>query len=355
MKRILAMLCAVMMLLSLCACGGTPAEEAATTEPAGTSAEIPLSDGIYIGVVYKQSGNAYFQAAVKGFEMAAAELGFTFEHDGPEDGSNDGQIRIIQNFIDKGVDVLCVSANDPDGLVDILQTARSQGIKVISWDAEVSAEARDLDVQPASAQAIAYQLISSISESLGGTGKIAIVSAGATAANQNLWISYIEDYLANDPAFAGHEYLGVVYGDDEYQKSYDVTLALLKQYPDLKGLIVPTTAGAPAVAKCVMDEGLAGQVKVTGLTLASDMAEYIKGGICDVTYLWNPISLGYVTSFAAVAMVKGELTGAVGDTLKVSGFVDMTVQEASGGGTILYLDVLNPFTADTVDSWVDIL
>lgn len=56
------------------------------------------------------------------------------------------------------------------------------------------------------------------------------------------------------------------------------------------------------------------------------------------------------------ASASGEvLTGAVGDTLKVSGFVDMTVQEASGGGTILYLDVLNPFTADTVDSWVDIL
>ena len=40
-------------------------------------------DGLYIGVVYKQSGNAYFQASVEGFEKAAAELGFTFEHDVP--------------------------------------------------------------------------------------------------------------------------------------------------------------------------------------------------------------------------------------------------------------------------------
>ena len=29
----------------------------------------------------------------------------------------------------------------------------------------------------------------------------------------------------------------MVYGDDEYQKSFDETQALLNQYPDLKGLI----------------------------------------------------------------------------------------------------------------------
>ena len=104
MKKTFALLLALAMVLSLSA--------------VACADDAKPGDGLYIGVVYKQSGNPYFQAGVDGFQKAADELGFTFEHDGPEDGSNDGQIRIIQNFIDKGVDALCVSANDADGLVD---------------------------------------------------------------------------------------------------------------------------------------------------------------------------------------------------------------------------------------------
>ena len=320
-------------------------------------------DALLIGVVYKQSGNPYFQAAVTGFEQAAGELGFTFMHDGPDDGSSDGQIRIIENYISMGVDAICVSANDPDALVSVLQEAMEEGIKVLSWDAEVSAEGRQLDVQPASAKSIALTQLESISESIGHEGQLAIVSAMATAPNQNLWIGFIEEALANDPAYANIEYVGTVYGDDEYTKSYDETLGLINLYPDLKGIITPTTAGGPAVAKCVMDEGKS--IKVTGLTLASDMAEYIKAGVCDATFLWNPIELGYAAAYAAVALCNEEITGAVGDTYDVPGIGALVVEESKAvndagemvptGGTISYLNKLNAFTADTVDAWVDIL
>ena len=45
---------------------------------------------ITIGVVYKQTGNPFFEAAVRGFEEAQAELGFEFVHNGPADSSNEG-------------------------------------------------------------------------------------------------------------------------------------------------------------------------------------------------------------------------------------------------------------------------
>ncbi|GHU73560.1 rhamnose ABC transporter substrate-binding protein [Clostridia bacterium] len=346
MRRITALVLAAFMLLAMAP---------AYAETSG--------DGLLIGVVYKQSGNAYFQAAVTGFEQAAAELGFTFMHDGPDDGSSDGQIRIIENYIAQGVDVLCISANDPDALVGICQEARAQGIKVVSWDAEVSQEGRDLDVEPASAKAIALQLLESIAKSIGYEGQLAILSAMATAPNQNLWIGFIEDGLKNDPAYANIEYVGTVYGDDVYTKSFDETLALINEYPDLKGIIVPTTAGAPAAAKCIMDEGKS--IKVTGLTLASDMKEYIEAGICDETFLWNPIELGYAAAYAAVALVKGDITGAVGDkyaagTLGELEVIQSTAVSASGelepvDGTISYLNKLNVFNVETVDEWVDIL
>ena len=316
-------------------------------------AEAKAGEGLYIGVVYKQSGNAYFQASVDGVAKAAEELGFTFEHDGPDDGSSDGAIRIIENFISKGVDALIISANDPDALVDVCTQAMEDGIKVVSYDAEVAYPGRDLDVQPSSAKNIGLTLLESIAKSVGYEGQIGVVSAMATAPNQNLWISYIEEELEANEAYANIEYIGVVYGDDEYQKSFDETQALLNQYPDLKGLIVPTTVGAPAVSKCIQDAGR--DVKVTGLTLASDMKTFIEAGICDETFLWNPIDLGYVASYAAVALVNGDITGAAGDNV-VAGDYDLTV-EAKGedGATILYLNKLNCFNTETVDAWIDIL
>ena len=316
-------------------------------------AEAKAGDGLYIGVVYKQSGNAYFQASVDGVAKAAEELGFTFEHDGPDDGSSDGAIRIIENFISKGVDALVISANDPDALVDVCTQAMEDGIKVVSYDAEVAYPGRDLDVQPSSAKNIGLTLLESIAKSVNYEGQIGVVSAMATAPNQNLWISYIEEELEANEAYANIEYVGVVYGDDEYQKSFDETQALLNQYPDLKGLIVPTTVGAPAVSKCIQDAGR--DVKVTGLTLASDMKTFIEAGICDETFLWNPIDLGYVASYAAVALVNGDITGAAGDNV-VAGEYDLTVEDkGEDGATILYLNKLNCFNTETVDAWVDIL
>ncbi|MDR2505214.1 MAG: substrate-binding domain-containing protein [Oscillospiraceae bacterium] len=346
MKKVLSVVLALAMLLAM----------------VGASA-VAEPSALLIGVVYKQSGNPYFQAAVTGFEKASQELGFTFMHDGPDDGSSDGQIRIIENYISQGVDVICVSANDPDALVGVLQEAMAEGIKVISWDAEVAPEGRNLDVQPASAKSIALTQLESISKSIGGEGQIAIVSAMATAPNQNLWIGFIEEALATDPAYANLEYVGTVYGDDEYTKSYDETLGLINLHPDLKGIITPTTAGGPAVAKCVLDEGKS--IKVTGLTLASDMAEYIKAGVCDETFLWNPIELGYAASYAAVALVKGEITGAAGDAYDVPEIGTLTVEQVQkigesgelepAEGTISYLNKLNTFNVDTVDEWVSIL
>lgn len=312
-------------------------------------------DGITIGVVYKQSGNPYFQAGVEGFQKAAEELGFTFMHDGPEDSSNDGQERIIRNYIDQGVDALCISANDAAGLVDVCKEAMDAGIVVLSWDAKVDAEGRNLDIEPASAKVIGITQLESIAESCGWEGQIGIVSAGATAPNQNLWIQYIQEEFAANEKYANMELLDTVYGDDDFTKSYDVCKALFDAYPEVKGLIVPTTVGGPAVAKCIKDEGLTGKVKMTGLTLATDMAEYIHGGESDATFLWNPIELGYVSSYVAVAMVNGEFNAEVGDTLEVPGFEGLEVIESDDGGNILFLNKLNAFTDETVDAWIGIL
>ena len=312
-------------------------------------------DSIYIGVVYKQSGNAYFQASVDGIQKAADELGFTFEHDGPDDGSNDGpddgssdgQIRIIENYIAQGVDALCVSANDPAALVDVLQEAMEEGIYVISWDAPVNAEGRTLDVEPASAQTIALTQLESLAKSINYEGQVAIVSAAATMPNQNLWIQYIEEELAANEAYKNIEYIGTVYGDDEYQKSFDETQALLNKYPDLKGIMGTSSFDAPGVARAIEELGLTGKVFTSGTGMPADNAELLKSGAVQSLTLWDPALAGQAMIALAEKLLAGEEITTPLD-LGVEGYTALQFRE--GSETVLEGEGWMVITAENVDS-----
>lgn len=133
-----------------------------------------------------------------------------------------------------------------------------------------------------------------IAEMIGGSGEIAILSATPQATNQNLWIEWMKKELAENPKMKNVKLVKVAYGDDLRDKSVAEMEGLLKTYPNLKGVIAPTTVGVAAAGKVLTDKGLKGKVQLTGLGPPSEMAEYIESGVCHRMYLWNPLDVGYL-------------------------------------------------------------
>src|SRR5207247_1027775 len=74
-----------------------------------------------------------------------------------------------------------------------------------------------------------------LAKPINSTGQIAILSAASTAANQNTWIGYMKDELAKK--YPNMQLVKIAYGNDDDQTSFNDTLALLQQYPNLKGII----------------------------------------------------------------------------------------------------------------------
>lgn len=334
MKRILSLILAAAMLLSL-------------------SLAVTAEEPIKIGVVYKQTGNPFFEAAVRGFEQAAEELGFEFIHNGPADSSNEGQIQIIEGFIQQEVDAIAISANDAAGVVSVLQTAMEKGIKVVSWDSKVLAEGRNLNIDPSVAQNIGRVQVEEIAAQIGGEGQIAVLSAAATHDNQNTWIKFMKEELEK-PEYAKIELVTVVYGDDLTDKSYQEMQGLINSYPDLKGVISPTTVGVAAAAVCIKDNGLSGKIKLTGLGLPSEMADHLTDRTCEGMYLWNPIDLGYCAAYASVAMVKGEITGAAGETFIAGRLGEREISDAGDGGTFTIVGDPFRFTPENIEEWKNV-
>lgn len=288
----------------------------------------------------KNLGNPYFDTSTAGAEAAAEELGAELEEVGPETASPDAQVSYINTVAQQGQDALILSANDPEALCDAIEEARSADVKVVTFDADTNPECRDLFVNQATAEGIAAKQLELISEQIGGEGEIAILSAAANATNQNAWIEMMETELADNPDYADIELVDTVYGDDDDQKSFDQTEALLQNHPDLKGIISPTTVGIAAAARYLSDSQYKGKVALTGLGTPNQMREYVENGTVESFALWNPGDLGALAAYAAAALANGDISGEEGDTFEAG---DLGEFEVDADGVVLLGE---PFTFD---------
>ena len=264
-----------------------------------------------------------FDTSNAGGKAAVEEFGGTFEEVGPTEASPTAQVPFIQTAAQQGIGALVVSANDPEAICDALNEARDAGVKIVTFDSDTNPECRDLFINQATAEGIAKIQVDLITEQIGDAGQIAVLSASANATNQNAWIDMMKTELeANHPDV---ELVEVAYGDDDDQTSFDKTAALLQTYPELKGIVSPTTVGIAAAARYLSTSDYKGKVMLTGLGTPNQMREYVEDGTVEAFALWNPADLGYLAAFAAQALVNGDITGAEGDEFEAGKLGSYTV------------------------------
>jgi rhamnose transport system substrate-binding protein len=298
--------------------------------------------GLKIAIMPKAVNIGYFTAWNQGAQKACKELHATCTYLGPTQATGPAQVQFINQVIQKHYNILVISAADQNAIVPSLNKAKAAGIKVITSDADVAtASARVASVLPAASARIGTAEVDWIAKATGGKGSIAVLSAAATAANQNAWIAAMGPYLTakypNMSWVGGSVDKSVFYGNDDPTVSTQQFDAILSQYPDVAGIIAPTTVGVLAAAQ--EKKAKNANVQVTGLGLPSQMAPYIEDGTVQQVGLWNPIDLGYVAVYAGVAAKNGKLSGAAGSTFK-AGSKTYTV----GAGGISYLG--DPYVFD---------
>lgn len=302
-------------------------------------------DAASITFLPKNLGNPYFDTSSTGGKKAVDELGGTFDEVGPDTATPDAQVPFINTAAQQGVDALVVSANDPTAICGALDEARDAGTSIVTFDSDTDPECRDLFINQATAEGIAQVQVDMIAEQIGDSGEVAILSAAANATNQNAWIDLMTEELeANHPDI---ELVDTVYGDDDDQKSFDQTEALLQSHPDLKGIISPTTVGIAAAARYLSTSDAKGKVKLTGLGTPNQMREYVEDGTVEAFALWNPEDLGYLAAYAANALATEEITGEPGDTFEAGDLGEFTVED---DGSVLLGEPFR-FNKDNIDDF----
>jgi rhamnose transport system substrate-binding protein len=295
----------------------------------------------------KQLNNPYTDVVLGGGEDGAEEAGFSSSVLGPLEASASAQIPFIEQATQEGTKVIVIAANDPDAVGPSLSAAREAGAKIVAFDSDTNPDYRDIFISQVVAKDVALIQLEIISEQIGGAGDIAILSATATASNQNEWIKFMEEELESNADYADINLVAKVYGDDDADKSFQETQGLLSSYPDLKGIISPTTVGIAAAAKYLSTSDYKGKVALTGLGLPNEMREFVKDGTVVEFALWDPAQLGYVAAFAGKALVDGDITGEEGDSFEAGELGTIEV----GENGVAIVGPPTRFNADNIDDY----
>ncbi len=330
----------VSVMLLLAACGGSTGGTTGGTPTSGTGS------GSNLNIVFlpKQINNPYFDTAASGGQQAAKDLNGQFKQVGPSSANAAAQVPFITTLTEQHVGAIVISGDDPNAVAPALKQAMAQGIKVVSYDADVAPDARNVFVNQADSEQIGRSEVDLLAQQINSTGQIAILSAASTAANQNTWIGFMKQELTKYPKM---QLVKIAYGNDDDQTSFNQTLALLQQYPNLKGIISPTTVGIAAAARALESVHKGGQVALTGLGTPNQLRQYVKDGTIKAFELWNPANLGYLAYYVAALLIQGKIKGNVGETFTAGKLGSYTI----GANNVVLLGPPTVFNSSNIDQF----
>jgi rhamnose transport system substrate-binding protein len=322
-RTLAAAVAALALLLVVAGCGTTKNDQSSSSGNAGSGSKssstakanpnAPYKKGMVVYQIPKQLGNPYEDIEDNGSKEAIEALGGKFIRKGPTDAGASTQVPIINSIVQSKPDAIMIAGNDPDAVAPALKQAAQRGIKVVSVDSDVAPDARTIFINQSSSELIGRDEVKLLGQQLNYKGEIAILSATANATNQNTWIKFMKDELSK-PKYKDMKLVKVAYGDDDDQKSFQETQGLIQAYPNLKGIISPTTVGIAAAARYLSSSPQKGKIKLTGLGTPNQMRKFVKDGTVDEFELWSPHDVGYLGGYATAALIAGKITGKQGET-----------------------------------------
>jgi rhamnose transport system substrate-binding protein len=323
-----------------------------TSTSASTGSGGAIKKGLKVYFIPKDTQNPYEVLADKGGQKALAELGGSVTVSSGTADTAAAQIPSIQAAIQAHANAIVIAANDPSALCQSLEAASKAGIAIVSFDSDISCgnSPAHLFINQANTEQIGTSEVDLLAKEIGSKGQIAILSAAASATNQNAWIGYMKQELKKYPNM---KLVSTVYGNDDPATSLTVLQGLLSAYPNLAGIISPTTVGISTAAQYLdTHKSLLKTLTLTGLGLPSQMKSYVKDGTVKSFELWNPSNLGYLAGYAAASLASGTANLNTGTSFTAGTLGKYTVlAPAAGTGPSVVLGPPTVFDAANIDQF----
>ena len=144
MKKLFALCLTLMLLLGNVAMAQTVAfNDPAAVKPEtvaypvtglswAATTTVKAKEPYTIAMIVKNNTNPFMNGVLNGFAKAATDIGFEAVLLSPQTAdSNEDQVRLVEDMIQKGVDAICIHPVDSNGIVPAIEKAWDAGIPVL--------------------------------------------------------------------------------------------------------------------------------------------------------------------------------------------------------------------------------
>ena len=180
----------------------------------------PLSyaaEKITIAMVPKALDNPVFMDTWEAAKASAKELGVELIWTASQKADAAEQVAVIESLIQKKVDAIGISVNDPTALIDVINRAVEAGIVVSTWDSD-SPESQRMFYLGTDNYAGGFQCGEIMKELLPEGGKVAILTGFIGAFNLEERIRGFKEATKD----TGIEVADILSGEDDINKSVEV-------------------------------------------------------------------------------------------------------------------------------------
>jgi ribose transport system substrate-binding protein len=254
---------------------------------------------ITITAVIKAIANdsEFWEVVKTGMQAGAAEFGVTLDIQGPWAESDiEGQIRIIETILASDPPAaLILAATDYLRLAPLVKKADAAGIKVVTMDSGVDS--------PLPRTLVATNNIEGGEKA--AAAMIRILEPGKKLAIIN-HVRFATTAIEREEGTRGvldrdgrYPVIGTWFTDNFEENAYAITVQLLKDHPDLGGVLAMNEVSTIGTARALWDTGAAGTVRLVGFDSSLAEIQFIEQGVIAATVIQKPFNMGYLAVQAA--------------------------------------------------------
>ena len=288
-RRELYILCSVLLLSCLCACG---------TDMAAAGHSVAL--------ITKSTDSEFFLSVFAGARVAATEYNLELTISGPgTEEDYETQNRMIAQAVEDGVEAIVFSAISYEENAAAIDAAAQAGVKVVSIDSGVGSG--QVSAYIGTDNYAAGQMAASAAlEGVEGALNVGIVSYSEGTANGQARVQGAVDALAE----SGRAQIAAVLTTlVDVPRAQTDTVRLLLDHPEINVLIAfnePTSVGT-ALAVRTLERG--DDIFVVGFDSNVVTVDALQEGWVDALVVQNPYAMGYLGVERAYRLLSGKEDG----------------------------------------------
>lgn len=272
---------------------------------------LALEPGTEIAMVATDLSNNFYSIVRQGAEQAITDLNtalgytgknkITFTYAAPKQENVVDQINIIDQFLDKAPNALCIAFSDATACKTQLQMAKNNGIHLIAFDAPDDSQATEAMIATdnmAAAEKAAAKMFTAVNYE----GKVAVIVHNSLKQTGQERYRAITNQLKENYSNKDLRVVDVIYLAQDNRSEKEILDNLLEKHPDLAGIIctdMVTTEMTIDYAKKMKERNFS----IVGFDISEKIVNAVNDGTILGTVAQDPYHIGYATVVAAARSI----------------------------------------------------